>query len=97
MLPLVYFKYHNDSNSFFANNTLLQLFLKEQYNVCALILSLSFFDRRNLSEEAEWFVWLHLQEWLALQEVSWGIPIINCAATNVLVYIWLVLMFKILC
>lgn len=53
MLPLVYFKYHNDSNSFFANNTLLQLFLKEQYNACALILSLSFFDRRNLSEEAE--------------------------------------------
>ena len=53
MLPLVYFKYHNDSSSFFANNTLLQLFLKEQYNVCAFMLSLSFFDRRNLSEEAE--------------------------------------------
>ena len=29
MLPLVYFKYHNDSNFFFANNTLLQLFLKK--------------------------------------------------------------------
>lgn len=53
MLTLVYFKYHNDSNSFFANHKLLQLFLKQQYNACALILSLSLFDRRNLSEEAE--------------------------------------------